>query len=215
MGVMYDKILGKLREGEGETGGNPFQVEIVDTTEYVTIGDFIKSAIGENGVIYLYPNSNPYGENTYTELLWVEEDSKFEIIDRDITIDSTPTSASPNPVSSGGVYTALQGKADKIPVDDEIPQDGMLPNVLYLLGVISTNTTFSLAAATDNTIANIWMWTFETGATAPTITWPPQGITAWNGGDPPAIVENYHYEITVMDGVASFIEAPLPVGGGE
>lgn len=194
-------------------GGSSFRTVIVDTEEYITIGDFIKSAIGENGVIYLYPNSNPYGENTYTELLWVEDDSKFEIIDRDITIDQTPTSASPNPVSSGGVYTALEGKADKIPVASAIPQGGMLPNVLYLLGTISINTTFPLAAATDNTIVNVWTWTFETGATAPQITWPQDII--WNGGEPPVIVGNYHYEISVMDGVASFIEAPLPTGGGE
>ena len=194
--------------------GSSFRTEIVDTTVYATLGDFLKSAIGENGVIYLYPNSNPYGENTYTELLWVEDDSKFEIIDRDITIDSTPISASPNPVSSGGVYTALQGKADKIPVAYSIPQGGMLPNVLYLLGTISTNTTFTLAAATDNTIANVWMWTFKTGKNPPTINWP-QGITAWNGGETPIIAENYHYEISVMYGVASFIAAPLPVGGGE
>ena len=36
-----------------------------------------------------------------TELYLVEED-----------IDTTPTSGSKNPVTSGGVYTALQGKAD-------------------------------------------------------------------------------------------------------
>ena len=205
-------------------------------------------------MIYLYPNSNHYGENTYTELLWIEEETKFEIIDRDIKIDPNPTSASPNPVSSGGVYTALEGKADKsemsvtpgtgtdadkttiklkngttaivltrhqdisgkadkIPVANAIPQGGMLPNVLYLLGTIIANTTFPLAPATDNTIANVWMWTFET-ETKLTISWPPQ-ITAWNGGDPPIIAENYHYEISVLDGVASYIEAPLPVGGGE
>ena len=215
MGVIFDKILGRIREGESTPGGISFRVEIVDTTLYPTLGDFFKRATGENGVIYLYPNGDLYGNNKYTEILWVEVDNKFEIIDRDIPIDSIPTEDSLNPVSSGGVYSALQGKADKIPVDDEIPQDGMLPNVLYLLGTISTNTTFALAAATDNTIANVWMWTFETGSTAPTITWP-QNIVAWNGGDPPIIAENYLYEITVMDGVASFIEAPLPqTQGGE
>lgn len=214
MGVIYDKILGRIREDKSTPGGISFRVEIVDTTLYPTLGDFFKRATGENGVIYLYPNGDLYGNNKYTEILWVEGDNKFEIVDRDLAIDNTPTAASPNPVSSGGVYTALEGKADKIPVAYSIPQGGMLPNVLYLLGTISTNTTFSLAAATDNTIANVWMWTFETGSTAPTITWP-QAIVAWNGGDPPIIAENYLYEITVMDGVASFIEAPLPTGGGE
>ncbi len=108
----------------------------------------------------------------------------------------------------------IGGKADKIPVAYSIHQGGMLPNVLYLLGTIITNTTFPLAPVTDDTIANVWMWTFET-ETKLTIAWP-QGITAWNGGEPPVIVENYHYEISVLDGVASFIEAPLPqTQGGE
>ena len=33
-----------------------------------------------------------------------------------LTIDSTPTASSPNPVASGGVYTALQGKQD-VPIE--------------------------------------------------------------------------------------------------
>ncbi len=195
----------------GGSGGSSFRTVIVDTTEYVTIGDFIKRAVGENGVIYLYPNSNHYGENTYTELLWVEDDSKFEIIDRDITIDSTPTSESPNPISSGGVYTALQGKADNIYVDT-VPQDGLVANTLYRYGVLSQDTTFTLAAATDNTIVNVWMWTFQTGKNPPTINWP-QGVS-FAGNITPIIDANTYYEVTVMDNVLTCIKTESQ-GGGE
>lgn len=52
------------------------------------------------------------------------------------------------------------------------PQSGMLSNTLYNLGELSSNTTFTLANATDNQIANVWTWTFSTSSTVPTITWP-------------------------------------------
>ena len=41
-----------------------------------------------------------------------------------ITIDSTPTSGSGNAVSSGGVYTALQGKQKAITISSSAPSGG-------------------------------------------------------------------------------------------
>lgn len=90
-----------------------------------------------------------------------------------------------------------------------IPQNGMLPNTLYTLGEITTDTTFVMAAATDNTIANVWMWTFNTGSTAPTITWPAQ-ITIWSDGEAPEIETNKYYEVSVMNGVGTIISADIP-----
>lgn len=40
-------------------------------------------------------------------------------------------------------------------------------------------------------------WTFDTGNTAPTITWPSD-ITAWYGGSVPTIQANKHYEVSVL-----------------
>ena len=87
-----------------------------------------------------------------------------------------------------------------------MPSEGFLPNVIYNLGTLSGNTTFSMAAATDNTIANIWCWTFTTPSTAPTITWPA-AITGWSGGSIPTINASKSYEITVMNGLATIIES--------
>ena len=83
-------------------------------------------ATGENGVIYLVPN----GDNTFTEWVWLENEERFEKLGYDVdlsdyytktqvdtalaakqntlTFDSTPTENSTNPVTSGGIYTALQ-----------------------------------------------------------------------------------------------------------
>lgn len=202
-------------------GGSSFRTVIIDTEEYTTLGDFMKRAIGENGVIYLYPNSNPYGENTYTELLWVDNDSKFEIIDRDITIDTTPTSASPNPVSSGGVYTALEGKADKILVYNLSPQVPLYiikPNEFVLCGTLESeaNYVFTLRTASDTEILNEWYWSFDTGETTPTITWPSviwcDSVDTETVDDivVPIIKPNKHYEISVMNGYGTIISANIP-----
>lgn len=80
---------------------------------------------GENGVIYLVPN----GDNTFTEWVWLEDEERFEKLGYDVdlsnyynktqvdgllankqntlTFDTTPTSGSTNPVTSGGIVTYL------------------------------------------------------------------------------------------------------------
>lgn len=100
----------------------------------------------------------------------------------------------------------VSGKADKTLVASSMPSGGFLPNVVYNLGTLSGDTTFLMAAATDNTIANIWCWTFTTPSTAPTITWPA-AITGWSGGSTPTINASKSYEITVMNGLATIIES--------
>lgn len=94
-------------------------------------------------------------------------------------------------------------------VASSMPQNGMLPNTLYNLGELVSDTTFVMAAVTDNTIANVWTWTFSTGSTTPTITWPAE-ITMWNGGEIPEIEANKYYEVSVMNGVGTIISADVP-----
>jgi hypothetical protein len=85
------------------------------------------------------------------------------------------------------------------------PAGGMLPNVLYNLGTLSGDTTFTLASASDANIANHYYWTFDTPSTAPTITWPA-AITSWNGGSAPTINASKHYEISVLNGIGCYME---------
>lgn len=101
-------------------------------------------------------------------------------------------------MGSGNVST-------KTPVASSMPATGFLPNVFYNLGELSGDTTFLMAAATDNTILNHWYWVFDTPATAPTITWPA-AITSWQGGSEPAVAASTHYEISVINGVAAYME---------
>ena len=84
------------------------------------------------------------------------------------------------------------------------PSGGMLPNREYQLGTLSGNTTFTLAAGTSG-VTNHYFWSFDTGSTAPTITWP-SGITSWYGGSAPTINASKHYEVSVLNGVAVVME---------
>lgn len=86
------------------------------------------------------------------------------------------------------------------------PSGGMLPNIFYRLGTLSGNTTFTLATPVDSNIVNHYFWSFETGSTVPTITWPAS-ITSWIGGSAPIINANTHYEISVLDGIGAYMEA--------
>lgn len=83
---------------------------------------------------------------------------------------------------------------------------GMLPNIFYRLGTLSGNTTFTLATPSDANILNHYYWTFETGSTAPTITWP-SSVTSWVGGSAPSIGGSKHYEISVINGIGAYMEA--------
>lgn len=84
------------------------------------------------------------------------------------------------------------------------PAGGFAPNILYALGEISGSVTFALATPADANIVNHYYWTFDTGASAPTITWPA-GLS-WMGGSALTVDASKHYEISVLSGVALFIE---------
>lgn len=89
-------------------------------------------------------------------------------------------------------------------IESSQPQNGFLPNIFYNLGELTGSITFSLATPEDSNIVNHYYWTFETGSTAPTITWP-NGIT-WVDGSAPTINSNKHYEISVLNGIGIFME---------
>ena len=83
------------------------------------------------------------------------------------------------------------------------PSGGFLPDVVYKLGTLTGTVTFSLAAAVTGNV-NHYFWSFDTGSTAPTITWP-SGIT-WADGTGPTVAASKHYEISILDGIAAFTE---------
>ena len=108
---LFDEALG----GSGGSGGSGIRfVEVQQLPQ-----------TGENGIIYLVPNGD-----TFVEYVWLEDEERFEKLGYDVdlsdyytktqvdtalaakqntlTFDNTPTQNSTNPVTSGGIYTALQ-----------------------------------------------------------------------------------------------------------
>ena len=118
------------------------------------------------------------------------------------TIDSSIDNASSNSDTAGAkaVYDAVHPATGS-----SQPAGGFAPNIVYNLGTLSGNTTFALATPADANIANHYFWTFDTPATAPTITWPA-GITSWYGGSAPTIQASKHYEVSVLNGVGIAME---------
>lgn len=117
-------------------------------------------------------------------------------ISTDVAADKTSNTKTSSPKS---VYDAIHPA-----VGSAQPAGGFLPNVMYALGTLTGSVTFALAAATSG-IVNHYFWSFTAGSTAPTITWP-SGLT-WVGGSAPELTAGNHYEISVLDGVAAFLEA--------
>ena len=88
-------------------------------------------------------------------------------------------------------------------VETSQPQGGFLPDVIYKLGTLTGSVTFALAAAVTGN-ANHYFIVFDTGSTAPTITWPA-GLT-WADGSAPTVAASKHYEVSIMDGIAAYLE---------
>ncbi len=94
-------------------------------------------------------------------------------------------------------WVAQSGGVTDVPIITTLPASGMLPNKIYDLGTIQGGfgtKTFTLAEATDTTIANVWQWTFVP-SNSPTIAWPT-GVT-WDGGSAPVTQNGCLYEISV------------------
>lgn len=84
------------------------------------------------------------------------------------------------------------------------PQGGFIPNIFYNLGTISGTIVFNLASPGDSNILNHYYWVFDTGSVAPTITWP-SGLS-WVGGTAPIISALRHYEISIINNIACYME---------
>ena len=84
------------------------------------------------------------------------------------------------------------------------PVGGFQPDEVYALGELSGNVTFALASAVSGNV-NHYFWTFETGASAPTVTWPA-GIT-WLDGSAPTPGASKHCEVSILGGVGIYMEA--------
>lgn len=203
-GVIFDKILGRIREGGDEGGGGggntPKIVTVSNSIYAITDEQLLSLKAGDIVVVdggnTKYPCLVTFTAPNLVYFYYVYGDTN-ELVRVKFT-------------KTYGTWNFDTYRMPTVtPVVTALPNNGMKPNTLYNLGVLSAATTIVMAAAFDNDIANVWSWTFSTGATAPTITWPNQ-ITMWADGAAPTIEANKYYEINVMNGLACVVSADIP-----
>lgn len=90
----------------------------------VTIVSSLPST-GEEGLLYLVPDSNASSSDVYTTWTW-EDDSWVQMgaTTFTLTVDSTVIEDSTNPVSGGAVYSELALKLDASELTSSIEEDG-------------------------------------------------------------------------------------------
>lgn len=102
----------------------------------------------------------------------------------------------------------VSGKADKTLIVTETEGNSsysIVPNRLTRLGTLASAVTLSLDTASEEAgVANVYDIVFLTPADAPSITWP-EGVS-WVGGSAPSIVGGKTYEVSIMDGLATYGE---------
>lgn len=82
-----------------------------------------------------------------------------------------------------------------IPKETTIPSGGMLPNVFYVLGTISTNTAFTLASSQHSNKYEEYLWEFTVSGT-PQITFP--NTIDW-GDETPELEDGKTYQVSVVN----------------
>lgn len=114
---------------------------------------------------------------------------KSDNLQKLLTFDATPTSASTNPVTSGGVYTALAGKEDVTTYPSESSTTyTLVENEVPDFGEVATLTITC-------PLTGLYGFTFESGSTATTLTMT--GITM---PDDWTVEANTRYEISILNG---------------
>lgn len=131
---------------------------------------------------------------TYSDLIGTPTIPTVPTISTNIAADASSDTKTASPKA---VYSFVRGAKDSMPVG------GFLPDVVYELGELSGTVTFALAATVAGNI-NHYFWTFETGASAPTVNWPA-GLT-WADGSAPTPGASKHCEVSVLGGVALYME---------
>ena len=113
---------------------------------------------------------------------------------------------------NGSALTPDANKAVDVKTHDAVVSHGtsdttfaLTPNVFHTWGEVES-LTLTLATPADNTVVNLYMFEFESGSTATTLSLPNTII--WDGGSAPTIATSTKYEITIRDSLAKYSAFP-------
>lgn len=162
-----------------------------------------------------YPSAKAVYDSLSGKQSVIDSNHKLDygLLDNTPTIPSVPTISTDIASDKTSDVKTASPKAVYNEVNPPIvttqPVGGFLPNVIYDLNELTGTVTFALASASDNNIPNPYHWTFDTGSTAPTITWPNNII--WPDGVNPTVEAYKHYEVLVRNGYGSILVFSIPV----
>lgn len=124
------------------------------------------------------------------------------------------TMLNPNAIPDGSITkekidaSVLAAKQDKTLIVTETEGNSsysIAPNRLTRLGTLASAVTLSLDTASEEAgVANVYDIVFTTPADALSVTWP-EGVS-WVGGSAPAMAGGKTYEVSIMDGLATYGE---------
>lgn len=180
------------------------QDTLVSGTNIKTINN--ESILGSGNIQAGDPDAVKYVSQTLTEAQKAQARTNIGAVGphtvsskQDGTVDITLTNGDTITVDLNHEHPQYNSKL----AESTQPSGGFLPDMVYILGELSGSVTFSLASAVMGNI-NHYYWTFSTGASVPSITFPT-GIT-WAAGSEPAVLANKHYEISILGGIAYYSE---------
>lgn len=129
-------------------------------------------------------------------------------------VDSRPFRDSTKLVTSGGVWEGILDSPGYIETDPITATSTsfnleVTPGFVYKYTINDGVTVSFLLNNPDYAALEYYHWIFDTGSTAPTITWPSD-IKEWAGGNTPTIAANKRYEVSILNGVAVVLETDIP-----
>ena len=136
---------------------------------------------------------------------WVADEPQGGELSTDVVTDKNSNVKASTPKS---VYDFVKPQSQS-----SIPAGGLQPGILYNLSVLTGSVTIDLATPADANVANEYAFTFATGSTAPTITWP-SGLLGWAGNcvdsnGVPEIKASKFYEVSILNGIGAIMEVEV------
>lgn len=183
------RVLFKLTE-EGVAMSIDAHVSYIGDTASVILADFSL----ESQLTTLYW---PYDEATAVGRIMTE-------IQPALTFDNAPTAGSSNPVKSGGVFTALQGKADRRRVVDN-SQDASVELAADTYNQLGTTDAPVVSLPANYTAADEFLYSFTCASDACVVTLP-QGVVLADCCDGfSEVAAGVWFQVSIMDDVAAYL----------
>lgn len=196
-GGVYSALSGKYEKPSGGIPASDLAAGVIPTVPS-DLDDLSDVNLGtpSDGDVLTYDSTNQK---------WVADAPSGGEISADIVADKGDNTKS---AGTKAVYDFVKPQSQS-----SIPAGGLQPGILYNLSVLTGSVTINLATPSDANVANEYAFTFATGGTLPTITWPAS-LIGWAGncldsnGQPELKVSKF-YEVSILNNIAIIAEIEI------